>query len=270
MWPYFEEAEPTSPSPEMKSGGQRPSSWLWKAFSMAVLNGLLVITPFLSVGCGGMDRPALNETDERSYQRGKTYLRQGRVDDALIEFLSVIDSRPNAPESHFEVGRIYLEAKDNPLLAIYHFTRYLEMNPNARQAPFVREMIDTATKEFTRTLPGRPFGDGSEDLMQRIETIRAENVELKRLLAQERRRSQRLEEQLRQRQGEPRSSSREERSSGDSRPADSYVVEPGDTLTSISRKVYGTTGRWREIFEANRHILRSENDLRVGQTLRIP
>lgn len=269
MWPYLEESESPSPSPGMDRWKRVFNRCLLRALGLAILYAFLVIVPLLSGGCGGMDRPALNETDERAYQRGKTYLRQGRVDDALIEFLSVIDSRPNAPESHLEAGRIYLEAKDNPLLAIYHFTRYLEMNPNARQAPIVREMIDTATKEFARTLPGRPFGDGSEDLMRRIETIRAENVELKRLLAQERRRVQRLEEQLRQRQG-GQHSSQEETSAGDSRPANTYVVEPGDTLTSISRKVYGTTGRWRDIFEANRHILRSENDLRVGQILRIP
>lgn len=220
----------------------------------------------LTSGCGG-DRPVLNETDERAYQRGKALLRQGRVDEALLSFLSVIDARTEAPESHLEAGKIYLETKDNPLLAIYHFTRYLEFRPQSPEAPIVREMILSGKKAFARTLPGRPFEDHSEmeDLMNRVEQLRVENLELRRLLNQERRRVEQLEAGTRRSGDRPAQTE-----TGGSRPANTYVVQPGDTLTSISRKVYGTTGRWQEIFEANRGILRSENDLRVGQVLRIP
>jgi len=49
-----------------------------------------------------------------------------------------------------------------------------------------------------------------------------------------------------------------------------YVVVAGDTLTRVSSKVYGTPNRWREIYEANRNILRNPNALKVGMELRIP
>jgi nucleoid-associated protein YgaU len=51
-----------------------------------------------------------------------------------------------------------------------------------------------------------------------------------------------------------------------------YVVQPGDTLTRIARKIYGA-GKDREykrIFEANRGAMRSESDLSIGQELIIP
>jgi nucleoid-associated protein YgaU len=50
----------------------------------------------------------------------------------------------------------------------------------------------------------------------------------------------------------------------------SYTVQSGDSLSAISRKVYGTPTRWIDIYQANRDRMTSENALRVGQELRIP
>lgn len=49
-----------------------------------------------------------------------------------------------------------------------------------------------------------------------------------------------------------------------------YVVQPGDTLGSISRKFYGTSARYMDIYNANRESLASPNAVTVGQTLIIP
>jgi nucleoid-associated protein YgaU len=49
-----------------------------------------------------------------------------------------------------------------------------------------------------------------------------------------------------------------------------YVVVEGDTLTKISRKFYGTSGKWQDILNANRGTVKDENSLVVGSTLKIP
>jgi nucleoid-associated protein YgaU len=49
-----------------------------------------------------------------------------------------------------------------------------------------------------------------------------------------------------------------------------YVVQPGDTLASISRKFYKSSRRWKEILDANRKSIRNPKNLTVGQTLVIP
>jgi len=53
-------------------------------------------------------------------------------------------------------------------------------------------------------------------------------------------------------------------------PPSVYVVQPGDVLGSISLSVYGTSKKWRQIFDANRDVLSDANSLKVGQRLRIP
>jgi len=49
-----------------------------------------------------------------------------------------------------------------------------------------------------------------------------------------------------------------------------YTVVAGDVLGTISTKVYGTSKKWQQIFDANRDVLESANSLKVGQVLRIP
>ena len=48
----------------------------------------------------------------------------------------------------------------------------------------------------------------------------------------------------------------------------SYVVAKGDTLAKISKKIYGTTKKWKSIADAN-HI-KDAKKMKVGMTLQIP
>lgn len=49
-----------------------------------------------------------------------------------------------------------------------------------------------------------------------------------------------------------------------------YTVQLGDTLSRISRDVYGDAGSYMKIFEANRDVLNDPDKIRLGQTLKIP
>jgi nucleoid-associated protein YgaU len=53
-------------------------------------------------------------------------------------------------------------------------------------------------------------------------------------------------------------------------PARTHTIAPGETLSSISQRYYGTTNRWSEILAANRDILVDERSFAAGRTLRIP
>lgn len=52
--------------------------------------------------------------------------------------------------------------------------------------------------------------------------------------------------------------------------ARTYIVRSGDTLSGISLKMYGTSRRYLDLYQANRDVLGNPNDLPVGTTLRIP
>ncbi|MDR2308797.1 MAG: peptidoglycan-binding protein LysM [Paucimonas sp.] len=48
------------------------------------------------------------------------------------------------------------------------------------------------------------------------------------------------------------------------------TVEKGDTLSAISKKVYGDANKYNKIFEANKPMLKDPNKIYPGQVLRIP
>lgn len=48
------------------------------------------------------------------------------------------------------------------------------------------------------------------------------------------------------------------------------VVKSGDTLSAISKTVYGDANLYNKIFEANKPMLKSADKIYPGQTLRIP
>lgn len=230
----------------------------------------------LLTACSPTDRAVFDETDEPDFRRGKRLLRTGEYEQALLAFLRLIDARKDATESHLEAGIIYLQhlRPPEPILAIYHFIRFLERRPDAREAAQVERLIETARKEFARTLPGRPF-EHEFDRLELLEKLSAAEEETRRLTAE----NARLRQEntaLRQSRSPAATASPaatpppREPTRTQAGPPATYTVQPGDTLSSISRQVYGNAGQWERILQANRDVLRQPGDLRPGQVLRIP
>ncbi len=148
---------------------------------------LALLALLLAAGCDRGDGFTLSsETDEPYYRQGQQLSKQGRDQEALNAYLKVISKRDEtAPESHLEAGLILLQHVKDPIAAIYHFRKYLELQPNARQAVYVRGLIDTAKREFARTLPAAPMESQAERLetQDQIDRLLRENDRLKAELA---------------------------------------------------------------------------------------
>jgi nucleoid-associated protein YgaU len=51
---------------------------------------------------------------------------------------------------------------------------------------------------------------------------------------------------------------------------ETYVVQPGDSLSKIAKEILGDAARWPEIFELNKDQIKDPNLIHVGQELRLP
>ncbi|MBS0661801.1 MAG: LysM peptidoglycan-binding domain-containing protein [Verrucomicrobia bacterium] len=138
-------------------------------------------------GCDRGDGLTLTaETDEPLYRQGQQLSRQGRTQEALNAYLKLISKRDDtAPESHLEAGLILLRHVKDPVAAYYHFRKYLELQPNSRQAVYVRGLIETAKREYARTLPGAVMESQAErmEMQDQIDRLLRENDRLKAELA---------------------------------------------------------------------------------------
>jgi LysM repeat protein len=217
-------------------------------------------------------------------------LRETRPDDALAAFLQVIKNRPDdAPESHLEAGRILLNYKNDPVEAIHHFRAYLAVMPNSDEAPMVKQMIDTAMKQFARSLPGNKDAYDEMDLIDQIAALKSENEKLRAQLSgaplgsgamtfQKSTPPPATDNRSLSRPGNPLTPAAHSTVAPPATtpvtaapPARTYVVQSGDTLSAISMKIYGVRSRYLEIYNANTDQLASPNAvLHVGMVLKLP
>jgi nucleoid-associated protein YgaU len=51
---------------------------------------------------------------------------------------------------------------------------------------------------------------------------------------------------------------------------ETYVVQPGDSLSKIAKQKLGNGNEWKKIFDANTDILKDPNKIFPGQKLKIP
>ncbi|MDD4879235.1 MAG: LysM peptidoglycan-binding domain-containing protein [Candidatus Omnitrophica bacterium] len=49
-----------------------------------------------------------------------------------------------------------------------------------------------------------------------------------------------------------------------------YKVQKGETLQKISMKLYGTTKKWKKLYDLNRDVLKSPDKIRPGMTIKVP
>lgn len=49
-----------------------------------------------------------------------------------------------------------------------------------------------------------------------------------------------------------------------------HIVQKGDTLSKLSQQYFGNRTRWRDIYQANRNVMKNDADLKVGMELVIP
>ena len=232
--------------------------------------GFILLLASLILSACRTDVPTLTEETDPSYKDAVKELDIGGRDKktrALQLFLKVIEKHRAAPISHMQVGLLYLDPElgdPDPISAIYHFKKCLEFNSD-QQNPELKAKIETqivrAEKIFMRSLPGDPYNDrviNNDQVEELLISLRKENEVLRAKIQSITNASQELSLQEPRQDTPTRSGSRV------------YKVTQGDTLFKIASKVYGDSARWREIFDANRNVMRRENDLQPGQELVIP
>ena len=174
---------------------------------------------------------------------------------AIALYESALDDSPRAAEVHYRLALLYDDKMHDPLHALHHFKRYLTLAPAGPHANEVKNFMKKSELELGTSLSG-------DAVVSRAEAARLKNENLA----------------LHKEVEDLRAHRTPEKPVADQRTADkktgagprTYVVREGDTLASISRKFYKSTGRWKKIRDANRNVLDDPAKLKPGMTLTIP
>jgi LysM repeat protein len=168
------------------------------------------------------------------------------------------DSESNRKaEVHYKLAVLYDDKLNDPISALHHFKRYLALDPNGPHVKDVKESIKRDEITALTALSG-------DSVITRAEAARLRNENL--MLHKE------LEARTASRAALEKSQANDTNSKkpGARKSGQTYVVQSGDTLSSISRRFYKSSKHWKEILQANKKSIRDPKDLTVGQTLVIP
>jgi len=221
------------------------SLWLTKAN----LSWLCLWLLFVS-GLAGCDQLG-NSRSTQLMQDADNRAAQGDFERAVNLYEAALDDSPSGAEVHYKLALLYDDKLSDPVSALHHFKRYLALSPNGSHAKDVKDSIKRDEIAALTALSG-------DSVITRAEAARLRNENLT------------LHKQLEEPVALAKSQGNDARKGGSKKAGQTYVVQSGDTLVSISRKFYKSPKRWKAILEANKKNIRDPKDLTIGQTLVIP
>ena len=180
---------------------------------------------------------------------------QGDFERAVNLYEAALDDTPRGAEVHYKLALLYDDKLNDPVGALHHFKRYLALSPNGPHAKDVKDSIKRDEIAALTALSGN-------SVITRAEAARLRNDNLTL--------HKQLEERAASRTALEKFEGNDARKPGSRKAGQTYVVQSGDTLFSISRKFYKSPNRWKAILEANKKNVRNPKDLTVGQALVIP
>jgi LysM repeat protein len=224
---------------------------LWPANAVVGSIQLLLLAV---CGLAGCDRVG-NSRYAQLMQDADTKSVQGDFERAVNLYEAALDDSPRGAEVHYKLALLYDDKLNDPVSALHHFKRYLALTPNGSHAKDVKDSIKRDEIAALTALSG-------DSVITRAEAARLRNENLTL--------HKQLEERAASRTALEKLEASNAKKPGSKKGGQTYVVQSGDTLFSISRKFYKSSKRWKAILEANRKSVRDPKDLTVGQTLVIP
>lgn len=183
---------------------------------------------------------------------------------AISAYEQALDGTGKTADAHFRMGIIYAEKLNDPVGAVHHFRRYMEIAPNGQHVHEAQANLARLELTLATNLAGGTLISHTEAMK-----LKADNADLRKQLAARPPApvapagptitiGGKVVSPAAAATGKPAPGSR------------TYLVQPGDTLASISRKFYKTKARDKDILDANLNTLSDARKLKPGQTLIIP
>jgi tetratricopeptide (TPR) repeat protein len=220
-----------------------------KNFATAAVLGLALVV----ASCDRMITPR----NAQIIKDAENKVADGNYPRAIMLYESALDDSPRGADIHYRLALLYDDKLHDPLHALHHFKRYLTLAPTGPHATEVKNFMKNDELDLGTSLSGDSMVSRAE-----IAGLKNENLALRKQLE-----GQRAHTTNDKTPADSKTATTDKKSGGTPR---TYVVREGDTLASISRKFYKSSGRWKKIRDANKSVLADPAKLKPGQTLTIP
>ncbi len=122
-----------------------------------------------------------DEEKEPHFVLGQSRVNAMDYSGAVDAFKESLEADPQSAAAHFELGWLYEEKVPDPAAAIYHYERYLKLNPDAENADVIRQRIDACKQQLAADVLGLPSSSAAQ---QQLEKLAEQNRELQQQVEQ--------------------------------------------------------------------------------------
>ncbi len=210
----------------------------------------------LLVACGRFTGGDLDRNPD--YIRARNAEAAGDFHVAATYYSKALRAVPDGSKAHLEFGVLCDEKLGDPIAAIYHYRQFLELEPNSERRQVVEGYIERAKYALAAKLPATTAADPAEFMR-----LQLENTNLRSRLSE-------IEHATNIVTIPPVVPVATVTNAPPVTGSRTHVVQKGDTLQSLALRYYGTRSAWEKIFMANRMLLPTKDQLKVGQQLVIP
>jgi tetratricopeptide (TPR) repeat protein len=223
---------------------------------------MLLLAPVAGL-LAGCDR-LFEQKGEQALNMAREKEKEGDYRAAVQWYEASLDGTARTADAHYSMALIFDDQLDDPVAALDHFRRYIELCPGGPHAADARSFAAQDVFKLVNTL-----SNGNFMPQQDAARLKNQNFELQKELTGARKEI-----------ADMRAMEKESPGKGGRTPdplqkpippgARTYRVEPGDTLRSISRMFFKTPSRWQDIQDANFGVVDGTVKLKVGMNLIIP
>ncbi len=149
---------------------------------LSLLSAGLVIGA--ATGCVPARSGSSSPEREPNYLKGQDLIARLDYPAAIKSFERAVAINPDFAPPRFELGFLYENHLDDPATAIYHFERFLELQPASDKATIIRQHVDDCKMELAKRFLIPPVAPSvrkeMESLKSEVKRLKLENAMLQR------------------------------------------------------------------------------------------
>ncbi|HXE42389.1 MAG TPA: LysM peptidoglycan-binding domain-containing protein [Candidatus Baltobacteraceae bacterium] len=137
---------------------------LWIRFSFLICATSFALT--LS-GCSPVQSRS-DEEKEPHFVLGQSRVNSMDYQGAVEAFEESLEVNPRSAAAHFELGWLYEQKVSDPAAAIYHYQKYLKLNPNADNAALIKQHVEACRQQLAADVLALPSASTSQQQLEKL------------------------------------------------------------------------------------------------------
>ncbi|MBO7147163.1 MAG: LysM peptidoglycan-binding domain-containing protein [Lentisphaeria bacterium] len=239
------------------------------------------------------------EQNHPLFKKAMTAAKSADYQEASKHFEDFLVLCPKSSRTHYELANIYGDNMNDYVKAVYHFGKWLEMNPNSQDSGEIITLRDNAKKNLFKQMQEEYKDDAAlnaaaeeltktkaelekyvkyiEEQKNYVAALEKQNAQMKDMLKNARTTRQRTrtavtkQENKQQNQAAVKQTKNTKQTTAQKQGSviANHTVQKGETLVKISQKYYGSRMYYKLIANANKGKIKGMQ-VRVGQVIVIP